>query len=810
MTDNKEVKLTEAIKTLIDEGKVAEFQKWWDINSPEDVPLNKRAWMYSYMKGNKQLPLNFVIRSFGESEGISFQQQYGSPGMPYHIQFANKFGLKIIEEPKYDQTMLSKMQDCLRGFKNTDVLEKWFAYIQSEIEKIGIEAFHCRFAIRSGNGICVQLVDRIVWEIAETKGGETFLKFLLTAEEAKRTDYSDTQSKTYKDDSSLMLAAYKTTTWGELSQEVLEKNHEAVQSLYDQNRHSELLNAQRGAGNTNNAMKYMVYNKLSIADMDNFQNAPEELDNAPDEPTSDNNSNTTPILNTILYGPPGTGKTYNTINYALSIIEKKAIASIQNEDRTAVLKRYKKYESQGQIVFTTFHQSMTYEDFIEGIKPVLKEDENQLDAESQLAYEIRDGILKNLQQKISDDEKLLKSQEQDLYIPEKHFKLPINKISLGNSQLAEDKAIYEYCIENNCIANGFGEDIDFTAVKNKKEIRERLKKGGIESTSANDFNVSAMERLIFWMETDQLVFVSNGNSTLRSIGVITGDYYFDENTSIRYSQFRPVKWLHKEVDIPIKEIYSKSFSQQSIYQMDQDQVKRDIFSKQAHIDEPQSNYVLIIDEINRGNISSIFGELITLIETDKRKGEKEEISVILPYSQTKFSIPNNLFILGTMNTADRSVEALDTALRRRFSFIEMPPICSLPELDKEVAGMHLAKLLETINHRIEKLLDKDHLIGHAYFIGVENEEDLARAFNDKIVPLLQEYFYNDFAKIGMVLGKGFVKKKSEAHRFADFDDAVDGDYENRDVFEIKHVASGDLKEAIAFLVNKKEKKNENS
>jgi len=152
----------------------------------------------------------------------------------------------------------------------------------------------------------------------------------------------------------------------------------------------------------------------------------------------------------------------------------------------------------------------------------------------------------------------------------------------------------------------------------------------------------------------------------------------------------------------------------------------------------ENRYAIFIDEINRGNIAQIFGELITLIEPDKRAGRPNSLSTRLPYSKTEFSVPQNIDIFGTMNTADRSVEALDTALRRRFSFIEMPPIYNLAELDKEVAGVHLAALLETINHRIEKLLDKDHLIGHAYFIGVDNEDDLARIFNDKIVPLLQK------------------------------------------------------------------------
>ncbi|MBF8963898.1 AAA family ATPase [Pontibacter sp. FD36] len=185
----------------------------------------------------------------------------------------------------------------------------------------------------------------------------------------------------------------------------------------------------------------------------------------------------------------------------------------------------------------------------------------------------------------------------------------------------------------------------------------------------------------------------------------------------------------------------------------------------------RKDYVLIIDEINRGNVSQIFGELITLIEEDKRLGGKEQLKVTLPYSKEKFGVPANLYIIGTMNTADRSVEALDTALRRRFSFVEMPPKYDLDGLQKEVEGHKLADILKKINRRIEKLLGKDNLIGHSYFLCVENKEDLRAAFQNKIIPLLQEYFYGDYGKIGLVLGEGFFQgiDDEEGDIFASFD-----------------------------------------
>ena len=185
--------------------------------------------------------------------------------------------------------------------------------------------------------------------------------------------------------------------------------------------------------------------------------------------------------------------------------------------------------------------------------------------------------------------------------------------------------------------------------------------------------------------------------------------------------------------------------------------------------DPDNKYALFIDEINRGNVSAIFGELITLIEDDKRIGEENELYIKLPYSKKEFGVPSNLHIIGTMNTADRSVEALDTALRRRFVFEEIMP---RPELLRNIEfdGFNLEELLSTINERIEALLDRDHTIGHSYFIKINSgdTEALQESFENKIIPLLQEYFYHDYEKIALILGSGFVERKEGKVSFAKF------------------------------------------
>lgn len=230
--------------------------------------------------------------------------------------------------------------------------------------------------------------------------------------------------------------------------------------------------------------------------------------------------------------------------------------------------------------------------------------------------------------------------------------------------------------------------------------------------------------------------------------------------------------------------------------------------KKAEID-PDNRYAIFIDEINRGNVSAIFGELITLIEQDKRKGANNQISVILPYSKRLFSVPQNVDIYGTMNTADRSVEALDTALRRRFSFEEMLPNPSLLKNKGEygngkVGDIDLQELLIAINERIEALVDRDHTIGHAFFMDVNSLDSLRNVFANKVIPLLQEYFYGDYAKMEMVIGPDFFnsEKRKKKVTFAIQNEDIEiptGNYELMNILD----PNFNFVSAINKLLNRK-------
>jgi 5-methylcytosine-specific restriction protein B len=422
-------------------------------------------------------------------------------------------------------------------------------------------------------------------------------------------------------------------------------------------------------------------------------------------------------LNQILYGPPGTGKTYNTINKALEIIFEKAsdyekskvfeikrdendnrtqqrtyAEALKNDDRPALKSIFDYYKDEAkQIVFTTFHQSYGYEEFVEGIKAETTEKEN-------IKYDIKAGIFKKL------------------------------------CELAKQKSHIKFELQN----------IDFQSYI---DVNQKFK-----TLTGIEFEI---------ISVDEKIKVRNSQNNTHSLSRKSILDYLEKqdftNTRGHFS-YQPVI---------AKYIFDK-------------------LEKQSLEDNTNKNYILIIDEINRGNISKIFGELITLIESSKRIGEDEEIKVTLPYSRDPFGVPNNLYIIGTMNTADRSIALMDTALRRRFEFTEMMPDLEVlssddnkvkdynsdkkQDNDMKVDEINIRLLLKKMNERIEYLYDRDHTIGHAYFMDLKdsnkpNLETLSNIFRNKIIPLLQEYFYDDWEKIRLVLGDNQKTGENEKYQF---------------------------------------------
>ena len=444
-------------------------------------------------------------------------------------------------------------------------------------------------------------------------------------------------------------------------------------------------------------------------------------------------------LNEILYGPPGTGKTYQSISKAISIVDPEYYRENKKE-RELLVERFKELtisnwsDTRGQIAFCTFHQSFTYEDFVEGIKP-------RVINEKDIIYETQKGVFKAL------------------------------------------------CDRARTATN---DKTDFDTVVNK--LQNKVLSDGIitlQTDRGNKFDVNY-----------------TGQTTFR----ISPHESSAENPQYPAS-IENIRMLYEGA--PLTDLYNPSYVK-GILEYLYVHYNLPKFEKVMDNDKP---YVIVIDEINRGNVASIFGELITLIELDKRSGAEEELSVILPYSKKQFTVPNNVYIIGTMNTADRSVEALDSALRRRFSFKEAMPDYKVIEKvlghNNEWNNTQISLLLEKINKRIIRLIDRDHQIGHSYFLKLSNinkeniTEHLKAIFSENIIPLLQEYFFNDFNKIGLVLGDGFLTTEDEMgnekdeNLFAAFIKGDSSNYED-EVFEIidpKTMDDEAFKTAIKNLIN---------
>lgn len=436
--------------------------------------------------------------------------------------------------------------------------------------------------------------------------------------------------------------------------------------------------------------------------------------------------------NIVLHGAPGTGKTYDIPELAVRLCDPSFMSN--GRSREEIVKRYNQLKDDERLTFTTFHQSLDYEDWIEGLRPVVNET-------SQVTYEIEDGVFKRLCE-AAERSKLEGNQygispESDVW-----------KVSLKRTG---DNDVRKDCMENDYIRIGWDEYGDDVSDETDGSIR-------------NDKGKLILDAYINKMKVGDIVMSCYSSKEIDAIGVITDDYRYDESLPA-YKRIRPVHWLIKgKRENIVERNGGKEMVESTVYHLNSISLedveaileKYGVFIEQKEDDKP---YVMVIDELNRGNVSKVFGELITLLEADKRKGSKNEESVKLPYSKKSFHVPDNVYLIATMNTADRSLGSLDYAIRRRFAFIAERPIGLADdrfnaELFEKVSrlfvknfdaykasGWDATMRLLPADTLSDEYKPEDVWIGHSYFLmqdeeGVDNSRERILY---ELIPLLEEY-----------------------------------------------------------------------
>ena len=463
--------------------------------------------------------------------------------------------------------------------------------------------------------------------------------------------------------------------------------------------------------------------------------------------------------NLIYYGPPGTGKTYSVFEKAVRLCLEtdeflKLINSAKDGKNTEDIKNelirqeYNKLVERKQIGFLTFHQSFSYEEFVEGLRPVT---ESEVSGQPHIGVgfklEPRSGVLKRIVERA------------------RLFANPSNK----QGELDQEKNIFRVSASNfydsttNSTDNSFihfdwAKFVNLSEFKNYDEdVNTNLRTHLGDSLDQSPEIETQIRNFISLKKGDYIVIEGEQNQ-FNSILVVSGEYEFKSGMQFGPHIQQVKKIWYELVGGDFDIFYQLPLNALPIQQLDSQEVDWQVLNDIAYEKKnllsgrPTRHFVLIIDEINRANFSKVFGELITLIEPDKRLGADNEICVELPYSKTVFGVPKNLHFLGTMNTADRSIAFFDSAFRRRFEFKELMPdsakFISNPSLKN---GQTLVEFFEKLNDAVEKNLDREHQIGHSYFMKCQTLEDVNLVMRDKIVPLLSEYFFNDRQKMEEIL-----------------------------------------------------------
>jgi 5-methylcytosine-specific restriction protein B len=424
------------------------------------------------------------------------------------------------------------------------------------------------------------------------------------------------------------------------------------------------------------------------------------------------------------------------------------------------MERYRELERERRIAFVTFHQSMDYESFVEGLRPETEESEARTEESrasgSGFRLEPRPGIFREICS-LADQARKGAGRSVGAGVGIDLEGRQFWKMGLG--AIGTEDFVYEGAIAGDYIVLGWGGDMDW--IDPRFESAAEVEREWKSKPRSNDSpsNYTQLWPFRARMKKGDIVVVPYGNAAFRAVAEVTGDYEFVPGQDGEFNHRRKVRWLLKLTDpLPLDTIVQGKFTMRTLYQITENRLnkpalRRLLVGEEAKPGDGPDQFVLIIDEINRANVSKVFGELITLIEPDKRLGRPNALEVLLPYSRTAFGVPENLHIIGTMNTADRSIALLDTALRRRFRFIEVTPS---PEALNDAAArtqVPLAEVLAVLNDRIEFLVDRDHRIGHAFFVDCQTREEVDRAFHDKVIPLLQEYFFEDWSRVAVALGE---------------------------------------------------------